>query len=853
VLPLVALISVWWGASAWNSIAAKQVVLHDPSAVPLMAIMSNVPGGVVWCFLWLYDRTILHQSMRQMIPLATCHAIGLYASYMGLVGANVSLVQAVKAIEPLLAMALSVWFLRKVPSFWSAVVAGAVVGGVMMVCVTDTTYTWTALGWVLISSISTQIRNQLMKRMQKQFQTKALSPSAVLWYSSPESTGLLMFVSASAYALPASVALAILSQFQFDPSTDQPTIPPLLKTLSGPLLLAGTMHFMYNMASFGVLSLVTPATHSLANTTKRAVVVGCAAIFLKESWTRATSLGMVIILLGSTFYGYLQIHAKKSSPQQDEAAAARCRRVTIYLAPLLVLTLLVVPQYLNNVSLHFSTIFEASRSGDGAGPSISEGRTCLYHHVLLCLDTNERIQTKDFALSELDADVDSCVQAWTRGRHNASGHDELIRSPFDVQRSFPLNFLGRGELKDRVDWSIFRLGMTEAAQANLQQVCSHYFEGHNDKHTILQLPNWWDMNAALPSVSRQYRTAGSYLPPWYEMNQTEQILPGGYALPKGPVRGVRAATLPTGQFTPHVFKGVPNLGDCYNFYLLSLLSGKNAVQAAKKKKGPVVCAVGSIVGKHCEIIWGSGVLCPTCFGARRFKKNTTEVFAVRGPDTLNLLPRKQVRGRRIAFGDPGLLAPFIFPMPSHKEEEEADICLVPHYIDHKLPIIRNALTKKNNDGLSIRVLNIEGCSLDEYMQQMRGCKTIFSSSLHGLIFGLAYGIPGIRTIFSSSVMGGHFKFLDFYKGIGHPELYRHTDLRNSTEIPFAKLLKGLTNSSVPALNMEDLWNANPLHAETLGATRAEHLASARNFVTHLHELLPHAPYIQLSKHLGHKK
>jgi hypothetical protein len=40
------------------------------------------------------------------------------------------------------------------------------------------------------------------------------------------------------------------------------------------------------------------------------------------------------------------------SPQQDEAAAARCRKVTIYLAPCFFLTLLVGTQYLNNFSLH---------------------------------------------------------------------------------------------------------------------------------------------------------------------------------------------------------------------------------------------------------------------------------------------------------------------------------------------------------------------------------------------------------------------------------------------------------------------------------------------------------------------
>jgi hypothetical protein len=121
--------------------------------------------------------------------------------------------------------------------------------------------------------------------------------------------------------------------------------------------------------------------------------------------------------------------------------------------------------------------------------------------VLLCLGTNERIQRNDYSLSELDADADSCVQAWAKGGHNESGHDELIASHFDVQRTFPLNLLGRGELKDRLDWSVFRQGMTEAAQANLKHVCSHYFEGHKDRHTILQIPTWWDMNAALPTVS----------------------------------------------------------------------------------------------------------------------------------------------------------------------------------------------------------------------------------------------------------------------------------------------------------------------------------------------------------------
>ena len=56
-------------------------------------------------------------SRWQLLSLAFTHSVGLCAAYKGLVEGKVSLVQTMKAIEPLIAICFSAFFLKIFPKF----------------------------------------------------------------------------------------------------------------------------------------------------------------------------------------------------------------------------------------------------------------------------------------------------------------------------------------------------------------------------------------------------------------------------------------------------------------------------------------------------------------------------------------------------------------------------------------------------------------------------------------------------------------------------------------------------------------------------------------------------------------
>ena len=63
----------------------------------------------------------------------------------------------------------------------------------------------------------------------------------------------------------------------------------------------------------------------------------------------------------------------------------------------------------------------------------------------------------------------------------------------------------------------------------------------------------------------------------------------------------------------------------------------------------------------------------------------------------------------------------------------------------------------------------------EVIKQLAQCRTVISSSLHGLIVADSFGIPNMHVLFSDRPLGDGYKFDDYYSAYGVEHVQR--DLR----------------------------------------------------------------------------
>ena len=205
-----------------------------------------------------------------------------------------------------------------------------------------------------------------------------------------------------------------------------------------------------------------------------------------------------------------------------------------------------------------------------------------------------------------------------------------------------------------------------------------------------------------------------------------------------------------------------NWGDDINYHLLKLLAHKNiipydqSILSNRKHKTCYMCIGSTITFNHVDetIIWGAGVIDPT----KELKHKPTKVLAVRGPLSRKYLLENGVDCPEV-YGDPALLIPKIY---SPKVTKRYKIGIIPHYDDFDNPVLDHLKLDK-----SILFIKLEGYSKwTDVLDQIVNCDYIVSSSLHGLIISEAYGIPNLWVDISGALMGGHFKFHDFFLSIG---------------------------------------------------------------------------------------
>ena len=280
----------------------------------------------------------------------------------------------------------------------------------------------------------------------------------------------------------------------------------------------------------------------------------------------------------------------------------------------------------------------------------------------------------------------------------------------------------------------------------------------------------------------------------------------------------------------YYWNDMPNFGDRLNEDVCRYLSGSDPVWASPKRCNAAF--IGSILEKfiyrrkHWTAdalwikyfrrkvdVWGSGFIKQPEYPCERLMRRLN-VHAVRGKLTLERL-RGLTGGAldNVAIGDPGLLASKLYPaktpafrvcgiIPHHAELADVKRSAETIAAERETGILQDSTVKamplfghlaKSISG-SV-VLNPE-CTPKTVICRISECKAILSSAMHGLIVADSFGIPNMRIVASDSLMGGDYKFKDYYSAFSK-DRYRAVDVRE--DIP-AGILESTGNGFADARN-----------------------------------------------------
>lgn len=202
--------------------------------------------------------------------------------------------------------------------------------------------------------------------------------------------------------------------------------------------------------------------------------------------------------------------------------------------------------------------------------------------------------------------------------------------------------------------------------------------------------------------------------------------------------------------------GTNNWGD-YIAPILVRYMTKDLVQYIKSEgfteENDVYAVIGSILSwqqKPNLSVWGAGLMAE----GQSMLVKPKKVYAVRGPLTRRLLLNQGIDCPEV-YGDPALLFPRFY---NPDVEKKYKIGIIPHYVD------LNSNWIKSIDRKDVKILDI--CSeTHDFVDSLKECEKILSSSLHGVIAADAYGIPNMWIKISDKVGGSGFKFDDYFQSV----------------------------------------------------------------------------------------
>ena len=186
-----------------------------------------------------------------------------------------------------------------------------------------------------------------------------------------------------------------------------------------------------------------------------------------------------------------------------------------------------------------------------------------------------------------------------------------------------------------------------------------------------------------------------------------------------------------------------NLGDSICPVIVSYAAKQFGVDISQKiNETKHLYAIGSVITAGCQdcTIWGSGIL--NLEKLPRVRKRKLDIRAVRGPLTRLALLEYGYEVPEV-YGDPGILMPMIY---NPEIQKQYPVSVITHMDE-------NIATEADVHKIQIKTENFEA-----FVRQIKASERIISSSLHGIIFAEAYGVPAILLRPKRDI----FKYYDYY-------------------------------------------------------------------------------------------
>lgn len=272
-------------------------------------------------------------------------------------------------------------------------------------------------------------------------------------------------------------------------------------------------------------------------------------------------------------------------------------------------------------------------------------------------------------------------------------------------------------------------------------------------------------------------------------------------------------------------KEVPygNLGDALSALVVGAIAGAAVRHANFNDPFERLVAIGTIAQEQRRgpvHLWGTGIDAKVNreqpeLGAYTVPSNTTIIaHAVRGPHTAAALRRAGVACPPI-YGDPAWFLPKILPLAEARAKPTHELGVICHISE--LGAFTNVATPRDkflrygipaSHADKVRIINtyIEPTlgALTAKMAEILSCRRILSSSFHGLVLPLAYGLPGLYFGFPGegfAVLDANdptaidHRFGDFFAGVGMPRVPAICTKRDKPTLDWDALMRIIDRES----------------------------------------------------------